>query len=88
LREAFHYDSQHKLEYAILMPWIGGQTCFDVLQQARKCQFLTIDLSIRACCLFLQIISGIEAAKAAHTDISPSDVIVDIHNDRVELLDL
>lgn len=77
------------LQYAMLMPWIQGKTWFDLLDAGREeNKSLPLDAAVQLCEQFLGILRELERRGAAHTDIAPGNVVVDVINARVELLDL
>jgi len=76
------------LEYAMLMPWITGRTWFDILLSSKGGFTLTEYDATRLSAKFLKVMTGLEAAGIAHTDISSGNVVVDIPSSGVELLDL
>jgi hypothetical protein len=77
------------LEYAVLMPWIKGQTWYDQLGKAERNRRAvhTASQAVSAAQRFLQILSALEEADIAHTDISSGNVIITPQGE-VELLDL
>lgn len=78
-----------ELAYAMLMPWIGGTTWFDLLNESRDHgPVIDLDIAFALCTRFLTVMSGLERAGVAHTDISPGNVAVNQHATDVQLLDL
>lgn len=79
----------HDLEFAVLIPWISGQTWFDMLAgaEARK---LAVDAgqAMWMSRKFLDVMSGLESRGLAHTDIAPGNVMLDRQRSAVELIDL
>lgn len=79
----------YELEYAVLMPWLKGQTWFDILHKFRLKQFdISKSQAITVCKNFLGVISNLESAGVAHTDISSGNVMIDFETSDVQLLDL
>ena len=78
-----------ELEYSVLMPWISGDTWFDILLKTATGKiYLRPDAAARLCSRFLRVMKGLEDSKIAHTDISPGNVMVDVDVPDVQLLDL
>ncbi len=79
----------YDLEYAVLMPWLKGQTWFDILHKFRLKEFeISKSQAITVCKNFLAIMTKLESAVVAHTDISSGNVMIDFENSDVQLLDL
>lgn len=77
------------LLYSALMPWIGGQTWNDLLIQAEKGGAVYgLNVALPLCVKFLQVMTALEQAGTAHTDIAPGNVVVDLQAIDVQLLDL
>jgi serine/threonine protein kinase len=77
------------LLYSALMPWIGGSTWNDVLMRAENGGAVYgLDVGLRLCARFLEVMSALEREGAAHTDIAPGNVIVNPQTFDVQLLDL
>lgn len=73
------------LEYALLMPWIDGETWTDVLMRKMP---LPAGTAIHLCARFLSVMRALETAGAAHTDIACGNVVVRQDPIGVQLLDL
>ena len=77
------------LAYSILIPWLAGSTWFDLLNEAKAGTWkLNRGVAIELCHRFLSMMAGLEARGAAHTDISPGNVMIDFRTQEVALLDL
>ncbi len=77
------------LSYSILIPWLAGSTWFDLLNEARAGAWkLDRGVAIELCQRFLTIVAGLEERGAAHTDISPGNVMIDRSVHEIALLDL
>jgi tRNA A-37 threonylcarbamoyl transferase component Bud32 len=80
------------LEYAMLMPWVQGQTWNDVLLKAEQKQSQNIDsvMALRLCAAFLEVMKGLEQHGIAHTDIAPGNVVFEYDHGKIDiqLLDL
>jgi hypothetical protein len=76
------------LSYAMLMPWMVGETWFDILQKTQAGYYLRKSSAIHLCYRFLRVVAGLERALIAHTDISPGNVVLDFSHQSVQLLDL
>ena len=77
------------LLYAMLMPWAGGLTWFDVLAEARdRGPVLDSYTGLALCRRLLVVMSELENVGVSHTDISPGNVAVDPDAIDVQLLDL
>lgn len=75
------------LEYAVLMPWIGGRTWWEYLQNSSG----TIGdgkRAFRVAARLLEVIAGFEERGIAHSDLCAANVIVDFDRCNVELIDL
>ncbi len=79
------------LKYAVIMPWIDGETWYDILLNGKTGRpaipsFLGIPLAKR----FVYVMAGLEARGWAHCDVSPGNVSVDLRGSTpgVQLLDL
>ena len=72
------------------MPWIRGRTWYDSLQTAesKRQRLHTPHVAMKFALDFLDVMSGLEQAQIAHTDISPGNVTLDSDTLKVELLDL
>jgi len=77
------------LSYSLLIPWLAGNTWFDLLNEARAGSWkLDRGVAIELCHRFLAIMAGLEARGMAHTDVSPGNVMIDRTTQGIELLDL
>lgn len=73
------------LEYALLMPWIDGETWTEVLIRGTP---LPVETAIHLCARFLSVIRSLEVAGASHTDLAGGNVVVQVAPIGVQLLDL
>jgi serine/threonine protein kinase len=77
------------LEYAILMPWIEGQSWFDVLQRGKRREYLSErERALQLAANFASVLAVLERAGIAHCDLSPGNVILDLDKLQVELIDV
>jgi hypothetical protein len=83
------------LAYAMLMPWINGNTWFDILLKAETngtylhdCFDIRRSTAIRLCNRFLEIMAGLETNNVAHTDIAAGNVMVNLDPIDVQLIDV
>lgn len=76
------YDS---LLYAVLMPWLTGETWFDILNRKRN---LSLSEATTFCRKFLNALESLEKSGLAHTDIAPGNVMFRYDVRDVQLLDL
>jgi len=77
------------LAYSTLMPWIEGNTWYDLLLNPSKFRpQYDHGASLRICGTFLKVMEGLEHAGLTHTDIAPGNVSVNLNTLGVQLLDL
>jgi hypothetical protein len=77
------------LEYALMMPWMEGETWAERLVRANNTgEVLDLAQAVRLCERFLYVVKEIEAIGDAHTDIACGNVVVHLDSGRVDLLDL
>lgn len=77
------------LEYALLMPWIDGETWAEVMMQAAATNVpLPRETAIHLCTRFLSVVRALEMAGASHTDLAGGNVVVQKNTIGVQLLDL
>jgi hypothetical protein len=77
------------LAYSILIPWLTGSTWFDLLNEARAGTWkLERGVAVALCHRFLVVMAALEGRGAAHTDISPGNVMIDRGAQQIALLDL
>lgn len=77
------------LAYSILIPWLTGNTWFDLLNEARAGAWkLERGVAVALCHRFLVVMAALEGRGAAHTDISPGNVMIDRDTQQIALLDL
>lgn len=78
-----------ELEYAVLMPWIDGETWFDILN---KKEILTPEACIKLALLFLKALVTYETNSLAHCDISSANIILQFDRNKfptgVQFIDL
>jgi serine/threonine protein kinase len=77
------------LTYAVIMPWIHGQTVSDLVNAgfggtAECVPSVSRDLAIQ----FLSTMSELERRGMVHTDISSNNVMIDMREESVQLIDL
>ena len=79
-----------RLEYAILMPWIGGPSWWDVHISEPLGAQLTKSNCFQLASNLVGILAKIEKSGFAHCDLSPANVMVDLNAEslRVELIDV
>jgi hypothetical protein len=82
--------NQYKnLAYAILMPWMQGQSWFDLLWLGKKGTYtLEKEQSFQLASKFSRILVLLEQSGVAHCDLSPGNVILDPQTLDVELIDV
>jgi serine/threonine protein kinase len=73
------------LDYAMVMPWITGDTWFDVLGKRQR---LTLDQSRALAESMAWVLYALELNQLAHCDLSSGNVIVDPHMDTVNMVDV
>lgn len=74
-----------ELEYAVLMPWVDGQTWSDILLLKYS---LLIDQSLRVARSAANVLSQLEINRIAHCDISCGNVLLDMDTLNVYLVDV
>lgn len=73
------------LEYAVLMPWIGGSTWYDmVIGMTPLSQQEAVGYANAAA----QVLAALEEAGLAHCDISAANVIINPNTERAHLIDV
>src|SRR5690606_1570520 len=88
LHNARHADilSQYPdLEFAVLMPWIGGSTWYDMVIGMTP---LTRHEALAYADAVAQVLAQLEEARLAHCDISAANVIIHPNTDRAHLIDV
>lgn len=78
-------EQYEDLDYAMLMPWIDGQTWFDYLQTRTR---TTLDQSRALADNMAWVLYALELNQLAHCDLSSGNVIVDPGQDAVHLVDV
>ncbi len=73
------------LDYAMLMPWIDGQTWFDLLQKHER---TTLEQSRALAESMAWVLYALELNQLAHCDLSSGNVIIDPGLDMVHLVDV
>lgn len=73
------------LDYAMVMPWIEGQTWFDFLQTKER---ITLDESRAMAEHMAWVLYALEMNNLAHCDLSSGNVIIDPGQDRIHLVDV
>jgi hypothetical protein len=77
------------LQFAMLMPWVHGQTWFDLLLAGASQQRLyRPEKGVDLCKRFLTVMEGLENSGFAHTDIAPGNVMFETVQIDTQLLDL
>jgi hypothetical protein len=78
--------NQHSdLNYAVLMPWVVGETWQDVLMGGQP---LTRDQSQIIATLFAGILAGMEERGVAHCDLSGPNVLMELSSFTISLVDV
>jgi serine/threonine protein kinase len=78
-----------ELEYALLMPWVEGETWAEVMLRIRNENIaLPQPSAIHLCARFLKVVRSLEQAGISHTDISAGNVVVRVGPPAIQLLDL
>ncbi len=73
------------LEYGVLMPWVAGQTWFDIV--AKK-QALSATESVHVAQQTSRVLATLEDHGLAHCDIAGANVVADAKMGRIELVDI
>ncbi len=73
------------LDYAMVMPWIEGQTWFDFLQKRER---VSLDQSRALAENMAWVLYALELNHLAHCDLSSGNVIVDPSRDGIHLVDV
>jgi len=77
------------LAYSTLMPWIEGNTWYDLLLNPAKFRSqYDHGASLRICGTFLKVMEGLEHAGITHTDIAPGNVMLNLTTINVQLVGL
>jgi hypothetical protein len=78
-----------ELEYALLMPWIEGETWAEVMLRIKDDGIaIPLGSAVHLCARFLKVVRTLEEAGTTHTDLAAGNVVVQIDPPRVQLLDL
>ena len=78
-------DRFEDLDYAMLMPWIEGQTWFDFLQKKEN---VTLDQSRQMAENIAWVLYALELNRLAHCDLSSGNVIIAPQLKQVDLIDV
>ncbi|MBN1430735.1 MAG: hypothetical protein JXB07_20365 [Anaerolineae bacterium] len=78
-------DQYEDLDYAVVMPWIEGETWFDVLQNRQK---VSLDQSRALAEHMAWVLYSLELNQMAHCDLSSGNIIVDPQSVQVNLVDV
>ena len=82
-------DQLYNLKYSILMPWVAGQSWFDVLHLGKKGKSLfSKSQAMQLASNLAQILSGLEQRGIAHCDLSAGNAIIDPGKLQIELIDV
>ena len=91
-RQCLNYDRQGDilgqypdLEYAVLMPWIGGSTWYDMvigMTPLSRLEAVTFANAVA------QVMAALEEAGLAHCDISAANIIINATTQRAHLIDI
>ncbi len=73
------------LEYGVLMPWLPGNTWFDVITKRAPLSPLE---SLQLAQQTGRVLASLEEKGLAHCDIAGANVMVERHENRVELVDI
>jgi hypothetical protein len=77
------------LEYAILMPWIEGQTWFDIVAAGLGGSAISDrDAALSTASSFVQVLAALEEHGVAHCDLSAGNVVVETTRSEVALVDV
>jgi serine/threonine protein kinase len=77
------------LQYAILMPWIQGQSWFDILSSANTQKpMFDAQQSLQVAFNFSQIIYYLEQQDIAHCDLSAANIILKPNQLQIQLIDV
>ncbi len=78
-------DRHEDLNYAMMMPWIDGQTWFDFLQKKEN---VTLDQSRQLAENIAWVLYALELNRLAHCDLSSGNVIISPQLKQVDLIDV
>ena len=78
-------EQYEDLDHAMVMPWIDGDTWFDVIEKRRK---LTLDQSRAVAENMAWVLYALELNQLAHCDLSSGNVILDPRLDQSHLVDV
>lgn len=84
-RHADILDEHPDLEFAVLMPWIGGSTWYDMVIGMTPISRLEAMAYANAAA---QVLAALEEAGLAHCDISAANVIINPNTNRAHLIDV
>lgn len=81
------------LEYAILMPWMGGYTWIEILgdnynDSKQKILELTSDSAVFFASMISRSLSSLEERGFAHCDLCSNNVVIDIKDSNIHLIDI
>lgn len=74
-----------QLEYAVLMPWIEGETWFDLISGLIP---ISTDQSFAIGRSFLQCLTAMETHQLAHCDLSGANLLVQLDQRKTSLVDV
>lgn len=79
------------LNYAVLMPWIGGYTWFEILGDSKgesKIPAFNKNTSLYYASQLSRVLASLESKEYAHCDICSNNIILDFKNSSVQLIDI
>jgi hypothetical protein len=83
-------NSYYELEFAVLMPWINGDTWFEII--TNKTKAINYQGSISLSLLLLNILCEFELKRMSHGDISSSNIVIQFSDSGnpvgIELIDI
>ena len=74
-----------QLEYGVLMPWIGGQSWWDVVEAKEP---LTADTCLKLAGAIVNVLAGLEKEGLAHCDVGNTNIFFDMGQGKVWLIDI
>jgi hypothetical protein len=77
-----------ELEYAILMPWLVGQTWAGLMDNPKESASYECSHAIQLALVTADLLWNLERRSLAHTDIAGDNVVVQENSTRVELIDI
>jgi serine/threonine protein kinase len=81
-------EAHPELEYAVFMPWLGGQTWSELMQNQRASASYTLEQACALATAVAKLLRNLESMHVAHSDIAGANVLLSADLRRVQLLDL